>query len=188
MAASFLFVYEKSTLRREIYSRIQTDAYQEMDTVCQAYGKLGDAIVPERYKVKARDIEEKQPAHETLKRYNIALRSMEKRLSKKVGGEGLDPIDSALGRWNAVMGAISKLHKKIAYIDFDGLEIKQKSARISIVVRDASAAQAVEKAISALPEMEGLDPEGGWQWRPLQDSDYGKVTMSWRKAKGRRGR
>ena len=188
MAASFLFVYQKSTLRRDVFSRIQTDAYQEMETVTTAYGKLGDSIVPARYKVTARELEEDGPPYETLKRYNTALIRMEGRLGKQVGGEGLDPIKSSLTRWNAVMGAIGKLHKDIGYIDFDSLEIKQKSARITIVVRDASAAQAVEKAISALPEMKGMIPEGGWQWRPLQESDYGKVNMSWRMEKGRRGR
>jgi|GEM_PF-2276992 len=188
MAASFLFVYQKSTLRRDVFARIQTDAYQEMDIVTTAYGKLGEAIVPERYKITAREIEEQPEAHETLKRYNRELRKMESRLSKQVGGEGLEPIRSSLNRWNAIMGAIGKLHKDIEYIDFDAIEIKQKNARITIVVRDASAAQAVEKAISKLPEMEGMEPEGGWQWRPLQDSSYGKVNMSWREAKGRRRR
>jgi len=186
MGASFLFVYEKSTLRRDVFSRIQTDAYQEMDTVCQAYAKLGDAIVPERYKVKARDIEKEPPPHQTLKRYSKALRRMEKRLAKKVGGEGLEPIHSALARWNAIMGAVSKLHKDIGYIDFDGLEIKQKSARVTIVVGSSSAARQVEKAISELEEMEGMTPEAGWQWRPMQDSEYGKVSMSWRNKDKRR--
>ncbi|MHC4953160.1 MAG: pilus assembly protein PilM [Planctomycetota bacterium] len=188
MGASFFFVYKKTTLRRDVYAHIQTDAYKEFNMVCDAYSKLGDALVPERMKVKAKDIEDQIPRYETLERYNRQLRRMRKQLESKVGGEGLDPIISSLTRWNAVMGAVSKLHKEIEYIDFDGLEITQKTARITIVVKDASSAKAVEKAISALPAMKGLEPEGGWQWRPMQDSQYGKVTISWRLQKSRKGR
>ncbi len=188
MAASFLFVYEKSTLRRDIYARIQTDAYKEFNMVCDGFAKLGDGLVPERLRVAAKDIEDQKPAYETLERYNRTLRRMQRHLESKVGGQGLEPIQSALSRWNAIMGAVQKHHKDIQYIDFDGLEVKQRSARVSIIVRDATAAGTIERAISELPEMEGLKPEGGWSWRPIKDSQYGKVTMSWRLEKKRKRR
>ena len=188
MVGSFLFVYQKSTLRRDIYARIQTDAFKQFNLVCDDFNKLGDSLVPERLRVQAQDIEDQPKPYETLNRYNRQLRKMQRHLHSKVGGQGLDPIESALGRWNAIMGAVQKNHKDISYIDFDTIEIKQKSARITIIVRDATAAKQIERAISALPEMEGLKPEGGWQWRPMQNSPYGKVSMSWRLEKKKRGR
>lgn len=190
MGASFFYVKKKKDLQGEdMYYRITTDAYKQFNGIAQAYNGLGDTLVPSRMKIDASEVErgDTDTPHLALKRFVKTLRKMEKHLEKKVGGQGLDPIKSALGRWNSIMGALRKIHKNIEYIDIEGMRVEQTIVGMNLIVTDASNASKVQKAISALPEMEDLEADPSLSFGPLRDSDYGKVRLEWReKKRGRR--
>ena len=112
---------------------------------------------------------------------------MERHLEKKVGGQGLDPIQSSLSRWNAIMGALSKIHELIGYIDIESLRVEQQIVSLNLIVSDASNASKVQKKISELPAMEDLEADPQLSFGPLPESEYGKVRLEWREKKtGRR--
>jgi type IV pilus assembly protein PilM len=190
MGASFFFVKKKKDLQgEEMYYRITTDAYKQFNGIAQAFNGLGDTLVPARRKVDASKVElgDGDTPHLALKRFVSQLKRMQKHLNQKVGGQGLDPIKSALSRWNAIMGALSKVHEEIEYVDIESLRVEQTTVSLNLIVKDASNASKIQKAISALPAMEDLeaDPQLGFTLR--RDSEYGKVRLEWReKKRGRR--
>jgi len=190
MGASFFFVKKKKDLMGEtMYYRISTDAYRQFNEIAGAFNALGDALVPERSKVDAGKVEEgdDDTPHKSLKRFVAKLRSMQKHLESKVGGQGLDPIKSSLARWNDIMGALMAIHEKIEYIDLDRIDIDQDSVDLEIIVKTGSVANSVQKAISALEGMKDLDPEPELSFNPLANSEFGKVRLSWKAPRDRRG-
>jgi Tfp pilus assembly PilM family ATPase len=191
MGASFFYVKKKKDLQGEdMYYRITTDAYKQFNGIAQAYNGLGDTLVPPRMRVDPSEVErgDTDTPYLALKRFLKELRRMERHLEKKVGGQGLDPIKSALGRWNSIMGALRGIHKKIEYIDIEGMRIEQGIVGMNLIVTDASNASKVQKQISALPAMEDLEADPSLSFGPLRDSDYGKVRLEWREKKNSRGR
>ena len=191
MFASFFYVKKKKDLQgEEMYFRITTDAYRPFNEIVTAYNGLGETLVPKRMQVKADEVEvgDGESPHLALKRFNKRLRRMRKHLEKKVGGQGLDPIRSSLTRWNAIMGALQKMHEEIEYVDVELIDVEQLSVSLNLILRDASTASKVQKAISALPEMEDLESDEKLGFGPLADSDYGKVRLEWREKKKTRRR
>jgi len=183
MAASFFFVKKKNDLRGEdMFYRITTDAYRPFNEIAGAYNALGDALVPKRLQIDAAEVEigDGDTPHLALKRFVSALARMERHLERKVGGRGLDPIQSALSRWNAIMGLLKDKHEEIRYIDIDAIDIQQDTVSMTVIVMDATSGDSLLRAISALPEMEGMEADTNVNYNPLPNTDLRKVRFSWR--------
>ena len=191
MATSAFYLTKKRQLEsEEMFMRVRTDAYVPFNNIVTDYNSLGEALVPKSKRVDAEQVEKGDGAswHLALKRIVRSLKKMERHLTKKAGGEGLDPIHSALGRWNAIMGVIRKIHKEVEYIDVDSLDIEQAKVDLNIVVKDASTATKIKKAISAIDEMSDMVPGDDITFNPIPNSKYGKVRLEWKQPKNRRRR
>jgi type IV pilus assembly protein PilM len=191
MAASAFYLTKKRNLEGEgMFNNVRTNAYVPFNNIVTDFNGLGEALVPSKKHVDAEAVEKGDGAswHLALKRIVKSLKSMERHLTKKAGGEGLDPIQSALGRWNAIMGVVGKLHKEIEYIDIQNMDIEQLKVDLTIVVKNASTAAKVKKAISAIEEMADLVPSEDLSFTPIANSNYGTVRLEWKRPKGRRRR
>ncbi|MEM8885314.1 MAG: pilus assembly protein PilM [Planctomycetota bacterium] len=190
MAASFYFVKKKKDLQGTrddtMFYRIQTDAYKPFNEIVGKFNGLGEALVSERMKLDAVEVEngDGKTPHHALKRFNRALRKMQKHLNKIVGETGVKPIRSSLNRWNAIMGVVGKVRDEKGYVDIDSIDLEQDTVRLTAIVDSATTGELLQKNISELPEMEGLEsPPSGVGISPIAGSNYGKVRLEWKEAK-----
>jgi len=191
MAASFFFVYKRTSLMSERFNNLELKAYQNFETVTREYNKLSNDIVSDRDKVQANAVAAGDPPR-AIKRYVNRLRRMKSKLTRFMGNEeGIQPIISALLRWNEIFGAIHKMHEELGYIDFERIEIKQVQVSISVIVPSVAAVEALKDPISKLPSMEGMVFDEKYSIQPVGGTDRQAATLKWdlpKKKRRRRGR
>ena len=192
MAGSSFFVYKQRTLMSLRFKDLEVKAYQNFDTVTREYNKLSDDIVSGRDKVQANDVARAGEHPKAIKRYVSRLRRMKSKLTRFMGNEeGIQPIISALLRWNEIFGAIHEMHEELGYIDFERIEIKQTQVVIRVVVPTVAAIEALKDPISNLPSMSGMEFDDKYSIQPVAGTDRQVATLKWdlpKKKRRRRGR
>ena len=184
MATAFSLVYKKNTISRELYDPMVTNAYMSFLEVSQKYNALGEQLVPEREQVDAQYVERNGERYLAINRFVSKLRNMRGRLQRIVGDDkGLPQINSALKTWDKMFKVIGDLHEEIDYIDFEKIEIRQKSITMMIVVPSAAAAERLEAPLTKLFPDYDLE---GYYTTPVTGTELVRARLAWKPSKKRK--
>jgi hypothetical protein len=168
-------------LDNERFVSVLDNAYKPFADVATNYNGLGTIIEP-RHQIKPAEVEIQGPRPEAVRRYLRELERMKRNLHTIVGDtKGLPQITSALQVWNDVFGVLTKLHDQIDFVDFETINITQKMVTLVMIVPDAAATDAIEKALKQqvpyLAEME-LEP---WSLSPVTNTNLQRVTLNYKR-------
>ena len=183
---SLFCVTKKNRIQEKRFDPMLNKAYQAYAEVARKFNDLGEMLVPRRDQVDPNRVERSGPRYLAIHRFVGSLKTMRRRLYKKVGNDkGLTPINSALKIWNDIFHVIRENHEKLGYIDFETIDIRQERITLTMIVESATAMEFLKERLKNLDSLAGLDLEP-----PGVDpvGKYVKTRFAFQERHRRRGR
>jgi type IV pilus assembly protein PilM len=160
LAFSFYCVIKKRNLQEERFEPMLTKAYQAFSEVTRKYNALSEDIVSPREHVNPNTVEGAGDRDRAIQRFVSTLATMRRKLHKRIGGtQGIEPITSALKKWNDVFKVVGESHEQIQYVDFETIDIRQRQVTLAVIIQDAAAAEHLAEQLKKLPVLSELELE-----------------------------